>query len=78
MQKALMLMHGPWPHVVSDITGATGMQIVRALAAGNDEPAVLAAYRALRGNASVATLPEALPGPYRTEHGCALRQALAW
>jgi hypothetical protein len=63
-------------HVVSDITGVTGMKIVRAIAAGNDEPAVLASYRDIRCKASVETIQEALTGHYRAEHGFTLRQAL--
>lgn len=64
-------------HVVSDITGATGLKIVRAIVAGTYEPAVLAAYRDLRCKASVETMTEAFTGNYRAEHGCALRQARA-
>jgi hypothetical protein len=63
-------------HVVSDITGVTGMRIVRAIAAGNDNPAVLASYRDIRCKASVETIQEALTGHYRPEHMFALRQAL--
>ena len=63
-------------HVVSDITGATGMKIVRAIVAGNHDPARLASYRNIRCKASVDTIKEALTGNYRPEHVFALRQAL--
>ena len=43
MQKALMQMNLQLHHVVSDITGATGMRIIRAIIAGERDPAVLAA-----------------------------------
>jgi transposase len=76
MQKALMLMNLQLHHVVSDITGVTGMRIVRAIAAGNADPAVLASYRDIRCKASVETIQEALTGHYRAEHVFALRQAL--
>jgi len=36
MQKALMEMNLQLHHVVSDITGATGMRIIRAIVAGED------------------------------------------
>lgn len=76
MQKALMLMNVQLHHVVSDITGTTGMKIVRAIATGNYDPAVLASYRDIRCKASVETIQEALTGHYRAEHVFALRQAL--
>ncbi|MFM2391838.1 MAG: hypothetical protein RLZZ437_3393 [Pseudomonadota bacterium] len=44
MQKALMEMNLQLHHVVSDITGATGMRIIRAIAAGERDPKVLAAF----------------------------------
>ena len=56
MHKALMLMHVQLHHVMSDITGATGMKIVRAIVAGNPDPAALAAYRDRRCKASAATI----------------------
>jgi hypothetical protein len=76
MQKALMQMHVQLHHVVSDITGATGMKIVRAIVAGNHNPALLASSRDVRCKASVETVTEALTGNYRLEHLFALRQAL--
>jgi transposase len=76
MQKALMLMNVQLHHVVSDITGATGMKIIRAIVAGNHDPAMLASYRDIRCQASVETLTEALTGHYCAEHVFALRQAL--
>jgi len=76
MQKALMLMNVQLHHVVSDTTGATGMKIIRAIVAGNHDPATLASYRDIRCQASVETITEALTGHYRAEHVVALRQAL--
>jgi transposase len=76
MQKALMQMHVQLHHVVSDITGATGMKIVRAIVAGNHDPVTLASYRDIRCKASVETITEALPGHYRPQHVFALRQDL--
>jgi transposase len=76
MQKALMQMNVQLHHVVTDITGATGMKIMRAIVAGHHDPEMLAAYRDVRCKASVDTVREALVGNYRQEHVFALRQAL--
>src|SRR3954467_15821222 len=43
MQKALVQLNVQLHHIVSDITGATGMRIVRDIVAGERDPAVLAA-----------------------------------
>lgn len=45
MQKALMEMNLQLHHVVSDITGATGMRIIRAILGGERDPEALAAFR---------------------------------
>ena len=76
MQKAMMQMNVQLHHVVSDITGVTGMKILRAIVAGMHDPATLAAYRDVRCKASVETVRQALTGNYRPEHVFALRQAL--
>lgn len=77
MQKALLQMNLQLQHVVSDIVGATGMRILRAIVAGERDPAVLAAFRDVRCTSSIATIGAALCGNYRAEHVFALRQALA-
>src|SRR5215470_1695455 len=64
------------PHVLSDMTGTTGMQSMRAMVAGQHDPAVLATYRDARCKASEETIRAALTGHDRREHVCALRQAL--
>jgi hypothetical protein len=76
MQKSLMLMNVQLHHVVTDITGVTGMAIVRAIVAGEYAPAVLAQHRDARCKASLETITDALSGNYRPEHVFALRQAL--
>ena len=76
MQKALTQMNVQLHHVVSDITGATGMRIVRAIVAGDRDPVALARHRNGRCKASPATIQAALVGNYRDEHVFALRQAL--
>ena len=42
MQKALMQMNVQLHHVVTHITGVTGMKIIRAIVGGNQDPAALA------------------------------------
>jgi transposase len=76
MQKALMQMNVQLHHVVTDITGVTGLRIIRAIVAGTHAPETLAAFRDVRCAASEATIREALTGNYRPEHVFALRQAL--
>jgi transposase len=76
MQKALMQMNVQLQHVVTDITGVTGMRIIRAIVAGTHTPEKLAEYRDVRCTASLDTIRAALTGNYRPEHVFALRQAL--
>jgi transposase len=76
MQKALMEMNLQLHHVVSDITGATGMRIIRAIVAGERNPDVLATYRDVRCHSSIETIRAALVGNDRHEHVFALTQSL--
>lgn len=76
MQKALMQMNVQLHHVVTDITGVTGMRIIRAIVAGTQAPEVLAEFRDARCAASEATIRDALTGNYRAEHVFGLRHAL--
>src|SRR6202020_2552826 len=76
MQKAMMQMNLQLHHVVTDVTGLTGMAIIRAIVAGERDPNVLATHRDRRCHASVETVWQALVGNYREEHVFALTQAL--
>jgi hypothetical protein len=76
MQKALNQMNLHLHHVVSDITGVTGMKIIRAILDGERDPQVLAQHRDRRCRQSVATIAKALQGSWREEHLFALRQAV--
>ncbi|CRI66058.1 Transposase IS116/IS110/IS902 family protein [Thiocapsa roseopersicina] len=76
MQKAPTQMNLQLHHVVSDITGKTGMRIIRAILDGTRDPQVLASYRDGRCKASVETIAQALEGNYRPEHLFALEQAV--
>ena len=76
MQKALMQMNLQLHHVVSDITGATGMRIIRAVVAGERNPVTLAALRDQRCKELAETIRQALVGNDREEHIFALAQAV--
>ena len=77
MQKALMQMNVQLHHVVTDMTGATGMRIIRAVVAGERDPAALACLRHYSCHSSAEMIAKALTGSYRAEHLLALEQALA-
>lgn len=76
MQKALDQMNVQLHHVVSDVTGATGMRIIRDILSGTRDPTLLAQHRDRRCKASLEVITEALVGNYRAEHVFALRQAV--
>lgn len=77
MQKALMEMNVQLHHVVSDITGVTGMRIIRAIVSGERTPNTLAQMRDVRCHATIETICAALSGNWRDEHIFALGQSLA-
>jgi len=77
MQKSLSQMNIQLHHVLSDITGETGMRIIRAIVAGERNPKVLAQSRNRGCKNSVAVIEKALTGHYRDEHVFALKQALS-
>ena len=76
MQKALALMNLQLHNVLSDLTGVTGMKIIRAILDGQHDPATLAAFRDHRCHSSAETIARSLDGHYREEHLFALRQAV--
>ena len=77
MQKALDQMNLQLHHVISDITGQTGLAIVETILAGERDPYVLAKLRNERIRASEAVIAKSLVGDYRPEHIFTLRQSLA-
>jgi len=77
MQKALTHMNLQLHHVVTDITGATGMRIIRAIVAGERDALILARMRDTRCKSSLEIIRSALVGNYQPEHVFALAQALA-
>jgi transposase len=76
MHKAMTQMNLQLQHVISDITGATGMRIIRAIVAGQRDRQQLAALRDIRTKADEQTIAKALEGDYRPEHVFALQQSL--
>lgn len=76
MQKALQQMNLQLHHVLSDLTGVTGLQILRAIVAGERDPKVLASFRQPGCKADEATLVKALTGSWRQEYLFTLKQSL--
>ncbi|MGI8735576.1 MAG: IS110 family transposase [Pyrinomonadaceae bacterium] len=76
MQKALTEMNIKLHHVISDLTGLTGMAIVREILGGERDRGKLAALKDRRIKSDSATIAKSLEGDYRAEHLFALRQAL--
>jgi transposase len=75
MHKALDQMNLQIHHVISDITGVTGLAIVDAIANGQTDPQQLAALRDYRIKASEKIVTKSLVGTYRREHIFTLRQS---
>ena len=76
MQKALQQMNLLLHNVVTDITGLTGMTILKAIIAGERDAKVLASHRDSHCRNSVQTIAKSLVGNYREEHLFALTQAV--
>jgi transposase len=76
MQKALTQMNVRLPEVVSDITGKTGMSIIRDIVAGVREGSALSRHRDPHCKRSIEDISRSLQGLWREEHVLSLRQAL--
>lgn len=77
MQKALDQMNLKLHRVVSDLTGGTGLRIIRAILDGERDPVKLAQLRDPRCKHTRETLARSLEGNWREEHLFSLRQAVA-
>ena len=75
MHKALTQMNVQIHHVISDLTGVTGLAIVDAVIAGQRDPVVLAKLRDPRIKASEETIRKSLVGNWRAEHLFTLKQS---
>ena len=76
MQKALEQMNVQLHKVLADITGVSGMKIIRAIVAGEHCPVILAGMRLPGCKKSESEIIKALTGNYRDEHLFMLGQAL--
>jgi transposase len=76
IQKALQQMNVKLTNVLSDVTGATGMKIIRDILAGIRDPQQLSRHRDHRCRKSEGEIAKSLEGDYRHEHLFALRQAV--
>jgi transposase len=76
MQKALDHMNVQVHRAVTDLTGVTGMAIVRAIVGGERDPARLAAHRDRRCRHSQREIARYLTGTWRDEHLFNLASAL--
>ena len=77
IQKALAQMNIQLANVISDISGVTGMKILRAINKGERDPYVLASLSDPRIKASQETIARSLLGNWRKEHLTALKLELA-
>jgi transposase len=76
MQKALNQMNLQIHHVISDITGLTGLAIIGAILDGERDTQKLALLRDPRIRASHETIAKSLEGEYQQEHLFTLRQSV--
>lgn len=74
MQKVLIEMNLQLRNVITDITGTTGMAIIRAIIDGERDPVKLAKLRDYRIKSSEETIVKSLQGDYRKEHLFVLKQ----
>ncbi len=77
MQKALQLMNLKLTNVLGDVTGVTGLKVIRAVLAGERDPRKLASLRDRRCKHTADEIATALDGRYRPEHLTELRCCLA-
>jgi|CXWL01.1.fsa_nt_gi transposase len=76
MQKSMLQMNVQLSQALSDITGETGMAIMRAIVAGERDPEKLAVYRDRNCKKSREEIGQALTGTWREEHLFVLKQSL--
>jgi transposase len=76
MQKSMEQMNVQLHKVISDITGLTGMKIIRAIIAGERDPVTLAQMKHAYVKNSEETIAKALMGNYREDHLFTLKQAV--
>jgi transposase len=77
MHKALVQMNVRLDEVLSDLTGVTGLAIIRAIAAGERDTNKLLKYRNKQCRSTPEQFVKALTANYRDEHVFTLNQSLA-
>jgi hypothetical protein len=75
MQAALDQTNVKLHHVIDDLTGLTGQNIVQAILSGQRDPVQLAKLRDKRIQAAESTIAKALEGDWRKEHLFVLQKA---
>lgn len=75
MHKALTQMNIQLNHVISDITGVSGLNIIRAILEGKRDPKALANLSTGGCRKNMDMIAKALEGNFRKEHVFALEQA---
>lgn len=76
MQKALQCMNIKLTNVISDITGTTGMKIIRAILSGERDAHVLATHRDPHCKRSYEEIVKSLEGHFQEEHLFSLKQEI--
>jgi len=76
MQKALLQMNVQLSQALSDVTGETGLRIIRAIVVGERDPQTLAEMRDRNCKKSVEEIGKALTGTWRAEHLFIVKQSL--
>lgn len=76
MQKALINMNLRLDNVLGDISGLTGITIIRAILNGERDPKTLANYRDKRCKKSIKEIEDSLNGFYQEDHLFALERAV--
>ena len=77
MHKALQQMNVKLSNVITDLTGMTGMLIMRDIVAGERDAKKLAQHRNVHCAKSEEEIAKSLQGHYKAEHVFELKQALA-
>lgn len=77
MHKALECMNLQLHKVIADVTGTTGLRIIRAIVQGERDPKTLASMRHFLCKNSAETIEKALTGHWRDDHLFLLKQSLA-
>jgi len=76
MQKAMHLMNIQLDNVISDITGKTGLLIIRAIVSGKRDPKELSQYRDPNCRNTQRVIEKSLEGTYKDEYVFQLKQSL--